>query len=81
MHELDPHAGDDNRFYLPVDLLRHVEDRINTGKMHPTRMMIITLSDTDLIDVYSANLSSLEAVGLLTVAQDSIVRSDVSDVE
>jgi hypothetical protein len=81
MHEPDPHAEDDNRFYLPVDLLRHVEDRILSGQMQTSRMLIIALSDEDDISVYSANMTSLESIGILSIAQNAIIHGSAVNLD
>lgn len=81
MHEIDPHAEDDNRFYMPIDLIHHVEDRINSGKMQTSRMLIIALSDENDISVYSSNLSSLESIGVLSIAQHSIMQNSAVDLD
>lgn len=73
MHGEDPHGEDDNRFYLPLDLLLHVEDLIRSGVMAPSRMVIVGISDSGSMEVYSSNLNTMETLGILNVAQHSII--------
>lgn len=77
----DPHANDDNRFYLPIDLLRHLEDLIETNQMEPNRMIVVTTADDGSMEVYSSNLNSIETIGMLAVAQQSIIQGSVPEIE
>ena len=69
--------NESNRHWLPIDVVRYIEDLILKGEINPQRMVVVCHEDGEPLNIFNSNIDSLESVGLLQIAQQAIIDDSV----
>ena len=75
---MDDLQDQDNSFWLPIDIINELKHLIETNRINPDSIVVVTEERGKANEVFSSNLNALETYGLLGVGQHVVINGSVA---